>query len=200
MVLNRIRFSAETHTLQINATDSVGSVGTFIYTFVGERPPGEKGEDICQHCWSVPYEILHTHSRADLKLIVSPKYVVVEEDGRSSANIVVTKEGYSFGEVQFTLVPLTYSQFESEIGKNLDLLFPFRPIPHALSKPLLHQNDLCPHSFPHFPVICTSLSPSFFNISFPHSLPSIVSQLLISTHKRGVRSLRLVWCPRVGSS
>ena len=49
MVLNRIRFSAETHTLQINATDSVGSVGTFIYTFVGERPPGEKGEDICQH-------------------------------------------------------------------------------------------------------------------------------------------------------
>ena len=42
MVLNRIRFSAETHTLQINATDSVGSVGTFIYTFVGERPPGEK--------------------------------------------------------------------------------------------------------------------------------------------------------------
>ena len=54
------------HTLQINATDSVGSVGTFIYTFVGDRPPGEKGEDICQRCWSVPYEnLLSCRSEVD---------------------------------------------------------------------------------------------------------------------------------------
>ena len=71
----------------------------------------------------------------DLVLTVSPKYLTVREDGSLSPSIVVTKEGYSFGPVPFSLVPFTYLEFESETGQNLDTLFPLRPITPASSKP-----------------------------------------------------------------
>lgn len=62
---------------------------------------------------------------SDLILAVSPKSIVVGEDGTGEF-VSISKIGYSFGSVSFTLRPMTYSEYlDSE--DNLDQLFPFRP-------------------------------------------------------------------------
>ena len=70
--------------------------------------------------------------------MVNPTSIIVGEDGSASGNIEVTKTGYSFGEVSFSLIPLTYSEYTSEVEdtsveeeQNLDTLFPLHPITPA---------------------------------------------------------------------
>lgn len=62
----------------------------------------------------------------DLILVVNPSSIIVSEDG-TGENVVVSKIGYSFGEVNFILSPLTYSEYESLTDGALDNLFPLRP-------------------------------------------------------------------------
>ena len=69
-------------------------------------------------------------------LVVNPNSIIVSEDG-TGANIAVSKIGYSFGEINFVLRALTYSEYESIITDNdeaLDNLFPLRPSTAADSK------------------------------------------------------------------
>jgi hypothetical protein len=113
LVFNRITFSLGQHVLRIVAADSGGSTSTFTYTFEGRSAP-------------------------ELILTVNPTSIIVGEDGSASGNIEVTKTGYSFGEVSFSLIPLTYSEYTSEVEdtsveeeQNLDTLFPLHPITPA---------------------------------------------------------------------
>ena len=56
-----------------------------------------------------------------------PPYIFVGEDG-TGGNVVVSESGYSFGDVRFTLRPLTYSQFVAGGSSlQLDTLIPLRP-------------------------------------------------------------------------
>ena len=49
------------------------------------------------------------------------------EDG-TGGSVVVSESGYSFGDVRFTLRPLTYSQFVAGGSSlQLDMLIPLRP-------------------------------------------------------------------------
>ena len=82
---------------------------------------------------------------ADLVLEVTPTSLIVGEDGSASGNIEVTKRGYSFGEVSFSLVSLTYSEYISEVRNNLDTLFPLRPYTPASSETSLPSLLCSPH-------------------------------------------------------
>ena len=63
----------------------------------------------------------------DLVLMVVPSVVITREDG-ISGSVRVFKSGYSFGEVSFSLQPLTYAQYRSiSSSGDLDSRFPFRP-------------------------------------------------------------------------
>ena len=68
----------------------------------------------------------------DLVLEVNSSYITTREGG-SGDSVEVTKTGYSFGEVKFTLRPLTYTEYLS-FEDNLDSLSPFRPPTEASCK------------------------------------------------------------------
>ena len=63
----------------------------------------------------------------DLVLSAGPSYLIVGEDG-TGGTVLVTKTGFSFGDVNFTLRPLTYDEYISIVSiGSLDRLFPLRP-------------------------------------------------------------------------
>lgn len=75
----------------------------------------------------------------DLVLSVTPSYLVVGEDG-TGGSVLVTKSGYSFGDVNFNLRPLTYGEYISIASSgSLDLLFPLRPQAEASGQELCMQ-------------------------------------------------------------
>lgn len=49
----------------------------------------------------------------------------VNENGRigENRNVLISKSGYSFGDVRVTVTPLTYSEYEAMTGRNVAELF-----------------------------------------------------------------------------
>ena len=79
----------------------------------------------------------------DFVLEVNTSYITAREGG-SGGSVEVSKTGYSFGEVNFSLRPLTYSEYPS-FKDNLDSLLPFTPLTEASCKiisPLLINSSM----------------------------------------------------------
>ena len=125
-------------------TDSTGSSRTFVYSFTGKTVPGRplvvytQGEDLCEgHLYNAGNDIYVWRQHLtllylDLVLEVNTSYITVRE-GDSGGSVEISKTGYSFGEVKFTLRPLTYTEYLS-FEDNLDSLYPFRPLTEASCK------------------------------------------------------------------
>jgi hypothetical protein len=107
LILNFFVFTPGVHVLTVQLTDSAGSSQTFIYSFTGKTVP-------------------------DFVLEVNTSYITAREGG-SGGSVEVSKTGYSFGEVNFSLRPLTYSEYPS-FKDNLDSLLPFTPLTEASSE------------------------------------------------------------------
>ena len=63
----------------------------------------------------------------DYVLKVSADSITVNENGTRAEDIIISETGYTFGDVNFTVMPLTYTQYQSITGRNLDDSFPNRP-------------------------------------------------------------------------
>ena len=63
----------------------------------------------------------------DYVLTVSTALTVINEDRSRGGDFVISESGYRFGDVHFTLRPLTYTDYQSITGNDLDELFPRRP-------------------------------------------------------------------------
>jgi len=60
----------------------------------------------------------------DYVLKVSADSITVNENGTRAEDIIISETGYTFGNVNFTMTPLTYTQYQSITGRNLDDSFP----------------------------------------------------------------------------
>ena len=64
---------------------------------------------------------------ADYVLTVSANSITVNEDGTEGKDIIISETGYTFGNVNFTVTPLTYTQYQTITGRDLNELFPQLP-------------------------------------------------------------------------
>ena len=55
--------------------------------------------------------------------------ITVNEDGslRTGSDIEISESGYSFGDVQITVTPLTYTQYEAQTGRDITDTFARQP-------------------------------------------------------------------------
>ena len=55
--------------------------------------------------------------------------ITVNEDGslRTSSDLEISESGYSFGDVQITVTPLTYTQYEAQTGRDIADTFARQP-------------------------------------------------------------------------
>ena len=55
--------------------------------------------------------------------------ITVNEDGslRTGSDIEISESGYSFGDVQITVTPLTYTQYEAQTGRDIADTFARQP-------------------------------------------------------------------------
>ena len=58
---------------------------------------------------------------------MSADSITVNEDGTSGENVAIFETGYTFGDVNFTVTPLTYTQYQAITGRDLNELFPQLP-------------------------------------------------------------------------
>lgn len=63
----------------------------------------------------------------DYVLTVSRALININEDRSRRGDFVISESGYRFGDVHFTLRPLTYADYQTITGNDLDVLFPRRP-------------------------------------------------------------------------
>lgn len=65
----------------------------------------------------------------DYVITVDTNYLFVNEDGRihERNTLAISEAGYSFGDVQLTVTPLTYSEYETITGQNVAEIFPRQP-------------------------------------------------------------------------
>jgi len=64
----------------------------------------------------------------DYILTVRADSITVNESGTSGENIVISEMGYTFGDVNVTVTPLTYTQYQTITGRDLNELFPQLPL------------------------------------------------------------------------
>ena len=60
--------------------------------------------------------------------------LTVNEDGNGGGNVLISETGYTFGDVNFAVRPLTYDEYENMTGRGLSTLFPQRPAPASSGK------------------------------------------------------------------
>ena len=58
---------------------------------------------------------------------MSADSITVNEDGTSGESIIISETGYTFGDVNFTVTPLTYTQYQAITGRDLNEFFPQLP-------------------------------------------------------------------------
>ena len=69
---------------------------------------------------------------------MSANSITVNEAGTEGEDITISETGYTFGNVNFTVTPLTYTQYQTITGRDLDELFPQLP-PEASGVTMLQR-------------------------------------------------------------
>ena len=65
---------------------------------------------------------------------MNKRSLTVNEDGSGGGDVLISESGYTFGDVNFVVRPLTYTEYESMTGRGLSMLFPQRPAPASSEK------------------------------------------------------------------
>ena len=71
---------------------------------------------------------IHT-SHTDYVIAVNTIRITVNEDGsfRIGSDLEISESGYLFGDVQITVTPLTYTQYETQTGRDIAETFARQP-------------------------------------------------------------------------
>jgi hypothetical protein len=111
ITFNVFEFSPGEHSLLIRVADSVGGVKTYVHSFMGMIP-------------------------MDYVIAVNTIRITVNEDGsfRTGSDLEISESGYSFGDVEVTVTPLTYTQYERQTGQDIAETFVRQPAEASVSE------------------------------------------------------------------